>query len=83
MIPKSFFRKSADTLLQILTELEANAALDRQEPAFMGSLRRRICEIGIDGSMSRPEFSCLDQESQGIAVGTPQSRTEDVLQKKV
>lgn len=61
-VSPSFIRKSADALLQIFSELEATAALDRQDPAFLGSLRRRIREAQNDGPPSRLDPNLKDQK---------------------
>jgi len=64
MHSSSFIRRSADALLQIFIELEANTALDKHDPAFIGSLRRRIRELEIRGPY--PPTGRADVE-QGMA----------------
>ena len=40
-----FIRKSLDAVVQVLLELEADAALKRQDPAFIRSLLRQILKL--------------------------------------
>jgi len=42
-------------------ELEAEAALHRQDPAFIGSLQRRICELHNDNPPSRIDQRLADR----------------------